>query len=138
VQIFSNRSVIHNAANAATILFGVTSILQLLLAAGILPVSMAWGGREPVLTTGLRVASLAAAAILVFFAYVIRRRAKLIDGVPVPRIIKILSWVITAYSMLNILGILTSLSIGEKLLFGPISFFLIISCFLVSSSKSGA
>ena len=68
------------AANVATVLFVVTIILQLLLAAGILPITMAWGGRQSVLTTTLRIASLAAVAILVFFAYVIRRRAGLVGA----------------------------------------------------------
>ncbi|MBT3321300.1 MAG: hypothetical protein HN392_03345 [Anaerolineae bacterium] len=135
MSILSNRSVIHPAAKAATVLYGLTAFLQLLLAAGILPVTMAWGGRQSVLTPGLRVLSLVAIAILVFFAYVIRRRAKLIDGVVVPTFVKILAWVITAYSALNFLGVITSLSMGEKLLFGPISFFLLIACFLISSSK---
>jgi len=71
----SDGSVVRVAANVATVLFVVTIILQLLLAAGILPITMAWGGRQSVLTTTLGLASLAAVAILVFFAYMIRRRA---------------------------------------------------------------
>jgi len=138
MSITSNRSIIRKAANIATILFGITGVLQLLLAIGILPVSMAWGGRQPVLTTSLRISSLVAIVILAFFAFVIRRRAKLVDGVAVPMIIKILSWVITAYMALNTLGNLTSLSLGEKILFGPIAFLLTVSCLLISLSKSEA
>jgi len=138
MSILSNRLVIHIAEKVATVLYGVTAFLQLLLAGGILPVTMAWGGRQSVLTPGLRISSLVAVAILVFFAYVIRRRAKLIDGVSVPTFIKILAWVITAYSALNFLGVITSLSMGEKLLFGPISFLLLISCFMISGSKAEA
>ena len=138
MSILSNRLVIHIAEKVATVLYGVTAFLQLLLAGGILPVTMAWGGRQSVLTPGLRISSLVAVAILVFFAYVIRRRAKLIDGVSVPTFIKILAWVITAYSALNFLGVITYLSMGEKLLFGPISFLLLISCFLISGSKAEA
>ena len=65
----TKRSAASVAGNLANILFAVIIILQLLLAVGILPITMAWGGRQPVLTTGLRLASLAAVAILVFFAY---------------------------------------------------------------------
>jgi len=131
----SNRSTARNAANVATVLFGVTIILQLLLAAGILPITMAWGGREPVLTTNLRIASLASAALLLFFVYVIRRRAGLVGEAPIPTINRILSWLITALSALNFLGILASTSTGEQILFGPISFVLIVSCFVVSRSE---
>jgi hypothetical protein len=124
------------AGNAATVLYALTIILQLLLASGILPITMAWGGREPVLTTNLRIASLASAVLLSFFIYIIRRRAGLVGDAPATLIIKILSWLITAFSALNFLGILASLSNGEKILFGPISFLLLVSCILVSLSKS--
>jgi hypothetical protein len=123
------------SGNAATLLYVLTIILQLLLASGILPITMAWGGREPVLTTNLRIASLASAAFLLIFIYIIRRRAGLVGDAPVTPIIKVLSWLITGFSALNFLGILASLSNGEKILFGPISFLLLVSCILVSISK---
>jgi hypothetical protein len=91
MSALSNNSIASIAANVATVLFVVTIILQLLLAAGILPISMAWGGRQSVLTTTLRLASLTAAAILVFFAYVIRRRAGLVGTETIPTTIIILS-----------------------------------------------
>ena len=124
------------AGNAATALYALTIILQLLLAFGILPITMAWGGREPVLTTNLRIASLASVALLLFFIYVIRRRAGLVRDASITPIIKVLSWLVAAFSALNFLGILASLSSGEKILFGPISFLLLVACILVSLSKS--
>ncbi len=132
----STQNIPRVAGNAATALYALTIILQLLLASGILPITMAWGGREPVLTPNLRIASLASATLLFFFIYVIRRRAGLVRDAPVTFIIKILSWLITAFSALNFLGILASLSSGEKILFGPISFLLLVACILVSLSKS--
>jgi hypothetical protein len=131
----TKRSAANVAGNLATILFAATIILQLLLAVGILPITMAWGGRQPVLTTGLRLASLAVIAILAFFAYVIRRRAGLLGDVPPSRTIKVLSWVITAFLALNTLGNLASQSTEEKILFGPISLLLALSCLVVSVSK---
>jgi len=131
----SNRSVTGFAANAATVLFALTIVLQLLLAAGILPVSMSWGGRQTVLTPGLRLASVAAAVILGGFAYVIRRRAGLMGTLPPPLAIKILSWFITAYMAFNTLGNLTSVSATERLVFTPITVLLVVACFVVSRSK---
>jgi hypothetical protein len=134
--VYSTQKIQRIAGNAATVLYAITIILQLLLAAGILPITMAWGGREPVLTTNLRIASLASAALLFFFIYVIRRRAGLVRDARITLIFKVLSWFITAFSALNFLGILASLSSGEKILFGPISFLLLVACILVSLSKS--
>ncbi len=136
METLSNRSTVRLAANVATVLYAITIVLQLLLAAGILPITMAWGGREPVLTTTLRIAGLASAALLGFFAYVIRRRAGLVGEAPISTIIKVLSWLITAFSALNFLGILASTSTGEQILFGPISLLLVVACFVVSISKS--
>jgi hypothetical protein len=132
----TNRSTVSIAANLATALFVLTMFLQLLLALGILPITMAWGGRQTVLTIALRLASLAAIAILGFFAYVIRRRAGLIAGAPVTTLFKVLSWVVTAYMLFNVLGNITSPSLGEKLLFTPISILLVVACFIGSISKS--
>ena len=132
----STQNIPRVAGNVATVLYALTIVLQLLLASGILPITMAWGGREPVLTTNLRIASLTSAALLLFFIYVIRRRAGLVSDAPITPIIKVLSWLITAFSALNFLGNLASLSSGEKILFGPISFLLLVACILVSISKS--
>lgn len=135
MSIFSRTSIVRIAANVATILFVLTIILQLLLATGILPISMAWGGRQSELTTPLRIAGLAAAVLLGFFIYVIRRRAGLIGDMPIPMNIRFLSWIITAFMAFNTLGNLASLSIGEKILFAPISFLLAIACLIVSASS---
>jgi len=131
-----NGSIVLIAANVATVLFFVTIILQLLLAAGILPISMAWGGQQSVLTTTLRLASLGAAIILGFFAYVIRRRAGLVSPETIPSTIKVSSWFITAFLALNTVGNFSSKSIGEKILFTPITFLLTITCFIVASSRT--
>ena len=132
----SNRSAASIAANIATALFILVIILQILLALGILPVSMAWGGQQAELTMGLRLASLAAVFVLALFAYLIRRRAGLVGDGPPSLLIKILSWIITAFMLLNTLGNLTSQSTGEMVLFGPITILLFICCFVVSISKT--
>jgi hypothetical protein len=129
-------STVRLAANVATVLFIVVIILQLLLAAGILPITMAWGGLQSELTPTLRAASLVAVVILAFFAYVIRRRAGLVGDKPPGTGIKILSWIITAFMLLNSLGNLTSQSMGEKILFTPITLILVAACFVVSISKT--
>ena len=135
MSILTNRSTVRFMGNLATVLFAVVIVLQLLLAAGILPVTMAWGGQQSVLTTGLRFASLAAVVILASCAYVIRRRAGLLGDQPPSMWIKILAWLITAYMALNTLGNLASPSLAEKLVFGPITLLLVVSCAVVSLSK---
>lgn len=48
MSVTTNKSITRTSANIATILFVIVIILQLLLAAGILPVTMAWGGQQSV------------------------------------------------------------------------------------------
>jgi hypothetical protein len=134
MSLLANTKFIQTTANIATIMFAVVIVLQILLAAGILPVSMAWGGRQSQLTPSLRVASIVAAVLLGAFIYVIRYRAGLAGSVPIPILIKMASWIITAFMAFNTLGNLTSLSTTEKLLFGPVTLILTVACLLVSAS----
>jgi hypothetical protein len=131
----SNTKLIHLTANIATFLFVVVIVLQLLLAAGIFPISMAWGGRQSQLTASLRIASIIAAVLLGVFIYVIRYRAGLVGNVQISVIIKVVSWLITAFMAFNTLGNITSLSTNEQLIFGPVTFILFVACLLVSASK---
>ena len=135
MSLLSNTKLIHTAANIATFLFVVVIVLQILLAAGILPISMAWGGRQSQLTISLRIASIIAAVLLGAFIYVIRYRAGLVGKAPIPVLIKVVSWIITAFMAFNTLGNITSLSANEKLLFGPVPFILTVACLLVSASS---
>lgn len=135
MTVLSNTKFVRMTANIATLLFAIVIVLQILLAAGILPVSMAWGGRQSQLTTSLRIASLVAAVLLGAFIYVIRYRAGLIVEMQIPTIIKVFSWIITVFMAFNTLGNIASSSSAEKLIFGPITFFLTVACLIVSTSR---
>ncbi len=123
------------AAQIATALFAVASLMQVLIALGVIPITMAWGGRQSQLTDSLQIASLVSASLLLVFAYIIRRRASLAGNPPPSTIIKVLAWLITAFMVLNTLGNLTSLSLNEKLLFTPMTLVLAVACFVVSISE---
>jgi len=68
------------------------------------------------------------------FIYVIRYRAGLVGALPIPVLIKVFSWIITAFMAFNTLGNLTSLNTKEKIIFGPITLLLTVACLLVSAS----
>jgi fucose 4-O-acetylase-like acetyltransferase len=122
------------AANIATVGFVVAAVLQVLLALGIVPITMAWGGTQSVLTAPVRIASVAAAAVMGLFAYVIRRRAGLTGGSHPSSAIRVLAWVITILLALNTLGNFASPSMGEAFLVGPLSLSLALACLLVAAS----
>lgn len=134
MSVAQNVSIVQVSANIATILFGIVIIIQLLLAAGVLPVTMAWGGRQEVLTPGLRIASIVSAIVLGLFAYVIRYRAGLTGAADIAVWIKVLAWIITAYMAFNTFTNLTSQSTTEKKVFAPITFILTVVCVIVSIS----
>lgn len=131
-----DHKVIKTSANIATVVFGLVILYQLLIALGVIPVTMAWGGRQDELTFGLRIASIAAMAILILFAIIIRWRAGLLESKEITLVMRILSWVVTAYMVLNTLGNLTSQSLGEKILLTPLTLILLVTCLLVSASKT--
>jgi hypothetical protein len=131
-----SQSTARTTGNIATFAFLAGIILQLLLALGILPVTMAWGGSQTVLTPSLRLAHILAALLLAGFAYVIRRRAGLLANAGPSRLIKILAWVVTGFLILNMLGNFASSSTAEKLVSGSLTLVLVIACLLVSASNS--
>ena len=135
MSIRSNNSVTQISANIATVLFAVVIILQLLIAIGVMPISMAWGGRQSELTPGLRIASIVAVVILGLFAYIIRRRAGLMGTENITLLIKVFAWIVTAYMAFNTFANLTSQSTAEKMIFSPITIILTVVCFIVSISK---
>lgn len=135
MSITQGVSIVRVSANIATILFGIVILIQLLLAAGVLPVTMAWGGRQEVLTPGLRIASVVSAIILGLFAYIIRRRAGLMGGEGTSVWIKVLAWIVTGYMAFNTFTNLTSQSTTERVVFGSITSILTILCLVVSISR---
>jgi hypothetical protein len=133
----SKPNFVRNAANIASILFAIFIVVQLLVAAGIIPISILWGGRQPELTPSLRVTSVVAAIILSAFIYIIRYRAGLVGSVPQPTIIRVSAWVVTGYMVLNTLGNFASVSNVERFLFGPMTVVLAITSLIVAASRVG-
>ena len=131
-----NTSIARISAQISTGLFAAVIVLQILLATGVMPISMAWGGQQTELTPGFRAASLAAVIILGTFAYIIRRRAGLTASGEIKTPAKILAWLITAYMAFNILGNITSQTVWEKMNFTPITAILTIACLIVAASKT--
>jgi hypothetical protein len=134
----SQPNVVKAAANLSTLLFSIFIGAQLLLAAGVLPITMFWGGRQTELTPVLRVASLVSAAALILFIYIIRYRAGLAGSPPIPRWIRAGAWVVTGYMVLNMVGNFASTSSVERMLFGPLTLLLAIACLIVALSPVDA
>jgi hypothetical protein len=133
----SKPNFVRNAANIASILFAIFAVVQLLVAAGIIPISILWGGRQPELTPSLRVTSVVAAIILGVFIYIIRYRAGLVGSMPQPAIIRVSAWVVTGYMVLNTLGNFASVSNVERFLFGPMTIVMAVTCLIVAASRIG-
>lgn len=132
----SKSSTVQLSANIATVLFAFFIGVQLLVAIGIIPISILWGGRQTELTKALQITSMVAALVLGAFIYVIRYRAGLLGGVPQPTVIRVAAWVVTAYLALNTLGNFASVSPVEKFLFGPLTILMTAACLIVAASQT--
>ena len=113
-------------------LFSIIMILQLMLAAGILPISMAWGGRHTELTLTLRFSSLIAIILLCYFAYMIARRSGIMGTTSPSKLINILSWFVTAYLVFNTVMNFSSSSQAEKWVFGPLTLALVVITLIIN------
>jgi hypothetical protein len=137
MTFLANNDLVKTAANIATALLGLFMGVQLLLAVGVLPISIAWGGQQTELTPGLRLAGVAAFLILGLFIAIIRYRAGLLGSVPAPTGIRVLAWVVSGFMVLNTLGNLASVSNVERFVFGPITIVLAVTSFIVAASRVG-
>lgn len=116
--------VARTAAAVTTVTLGVVAVLQLGFALGLLPVTMAWGGSQAVLTPGLRVAHVVAAIVLTGFVVVTRRAAGLWGAPephPVPSWARVGCWIVGLYLLLNTLGNAVSSSALERAVMTPLA-----------------
>ena len=131
-MIFSGMSTSQIAARIAVFLFAVVAVIQLAIAAGIAPVTIVWGGGQTHLTLRLRFASLAAAIVLIQFAWIVQTRTEQPNNL----CLRVLSWLITAYMAVNTLGNFTSPSWFERYIFGAFTVILTICAAIVASSST--
>lgn len=117
-------------------LFGIVMVFQLLLAAGILPITMAWGGRNTELTPTLRLSSLIAIILLCYFTYVVARRSGILGTTPPSMLMRILSWLVTAYMVFNTVMNFLSPSPAEKWVFGPITLAIVVITSIINLDKT--
>lgn len=132
--MLSNIYFVHAAASVATLLFAIAAVVQLLISIGMLPVSIAWGGRQNELTRKLRIAGFAAAFVLLLFNYLIRYRAGLVAH-PIPGWVRVSAWAITGLMGLNSVGNVASRSRVERYLFTPLTVAITFVCFVVAASR---
>jgi hypothetical protein len=120
---------------AAMLLLGILMAVQLFLAVGILPVSMAWGGGYSELTPSLRLSSLGAFLILLGFAYILGRRSGILGLSPPSLMVQIMSWLITIYLVFSAVMDFLSPIPAERWIFGPLSLVLVLVCLMISVIK---
>mmetsp|Transcript_4527 Transcript_4527/g.9611 ORF Transcript_4527/g.9611 Transcript_4527/m.9611 type:complete len:145 (+) Transcript_4527:154-588(+) len=125
------------AAYTAIALFLYFATVQILVACGLIPVSILWGGSHDSLTPSLRVASLAAVGVLLGMAYIIYRRMIPVNDSstsPPSKPIRILSWAVTAYIAINCVGNFLSNNPFERYVSGALTVITAGACAIVSSA----
>jgi hypothetical protein len=125
-------SYVPSAARVGSFIFAALAVFQLLLAVGLPLGAAAWGGQNRVLPRRQRLASVSAAVILVFAAYVLLAKAEIVVSTFPPRVLHIATWVFTAYLALNVFANLRSKSRPERQIMGPVSLVAFLSCLIVA------
>ncbi|MEJ2413383.1 MAG: hypothetical protein P8Y34_10395 [Anaerolineales bacterium] len=121
---------------AALILLAILIVFQLLLTDGILPAEITWGGQLSEITPVFRFSSLGAILVLGGFAYVLARRSSILGTEPPSLLLRVVSWLITAY--LFLISVISYLSPNpwEKWFFGPLTFILAAISLVISAARS--
>ena len=138
-ESFPNLKQIELAGNLATSLFILMILVQVGVASTVLPSTILWGGSQDVITVKLQIASMVAAALLAFMAFIINLRCShaTLDNLRTtapPSWLSRSSWFITAYMGLNTLGNAASSNSIERYGFGAVTVVLFGCCCIVSSA----
>ena len=112
---------LHIAAVVGMVLLCGLAVFQVLLALGKPLGKMAWGGRQRVLPSKLRLASALAVPILLWAAYVLAARAGVMPLFLPRGWIYGFTWFFAGYFGLNVLANFVSRSPREKWIMGPVS-----------------
>jgi hypothetical protein len=109
---------------------------QIALAAGVPWGAFAMGGAFPgQFPLALRIAAIVQAALLIFFALVVLARA----GIILPKWAQAsrwLAWIVVAFSALSLILNLITPSTGERAIWAPVAFIMLISSGVVAFAKS--
>jgi hypothetical protein len=125
------------AAIAGAVMAGL-AVFEIALAAGLPWGAAAWGGGQSVLSPGMRIASVGAAAIwIVGLLAVLRRGEHRVWSLLPDRWLGATVWIIAAYSTLMILANGASSSGAERALMTPASVILTVTCVFVARVGRG-
>ena len=119
------------AATAFVAILAVLAVFQIALAAGAPLGRLAWGGKNRILPTRNRIASLASVAVYALIALVALDRSGLVDVLP-ELVARIAMWVIFGYLVVSIVPNLLSKSPMERAVMTPVSALLAVLALVVA------
>ena len=109
------------AGNILLVSYGLLIIFHVLVLAQVVPSNIVWGGQIGGSQTNLRMLEGISLILTVLFAIVVAIKIGYIKTDKFKNTIRVLLWIIFAYSLLNIIGNLASGVTAENLIFAPIS-----------------
>lgn len=129
---------IETIAVIAAVLFGLLAALQMALAFGAPLGNIVYGGRVVsaggVLPGPWRIASGAAALVLVGFAWIILARAGVLTTSVSSTVVTVLAWMVVAYMAINTAMNLASRDRIERYLLGGVTAVLVVLCAIVAAA----
>jgi hypothetical protein len=129
---------VQTAATAAAALFGVMALFQVALALGVPWGAFAFGGRavrdDGSLPPTYRAVSALTSAVLAIFAVVILVRGGVVGTSGDDTLVRVMSWVIVAFMVINTPMNLMGKHWIEKYVFGGITLVLVVLCAVVAAS----
>lgn len=133
---------VRTAAITAAVLLAGVAVFQIALAAGAPWGRMSYGGQaetvDGVLPGSYRAMSAVAVVILLFAAWIVLARAGVISrGFLSPGFLRVATWVVFGYLILNTVMNLTSSHAGERFGMGAITLISAVACFIVARAPVG-
>jgi hypothetical protein len=123
------------AANGLLLGLGGLAVFHVLLLLGVLPASIAWGGRADDSSQSFLVLELVGLTVIAFFAIIVAAKIGYLKVGRFRQIVRAGSWVVFGYFTLNILANLASMSGLERAIFTPVSVVLSLLAFRLAIEK---
>ncbi|MBU1701805.1 MAG: hypothetical protein KJ970_15110 [Candidatus Eisenbacteria bacterium] len=123
------------AANGLLIGLGGLAVFHALLLLGVLPASIAWGGRADDASHSFLLLELVGFTVIAFFAVIVAAKIGYLKVGRFRRVVRVGVWVVFGYFSLNVLSNLASMSGLERAIFTPVSVVLSLLAFRLAIER---
>ena len=123
------------AGNTLLISLILLSIFHILVLTGIVPSNIVWGGRSSNSASNIIALELIALLVTLIFILIVALKAGYLKISKLKKVATVGIWIMAGFFLLNMAGNLSSPSLVEKMVFGPLTLIMALLAFRLALEK---